>query len=488
MRFFLSLPLLVLATLAFTASALAQQLDTSIGDAPFFPDRTPLALTDAAPEGFDLFIPDDVTQALFNPARAHTLDEGFVYGTLGPSSQNNRVSATALTGGTGTRWLVVLDNAVNQLDNTQSFLDASFPDSEDERFSRNESVRTILRSSGRVVALGGRDGAGWSIGVFGGYAQLADDSEAFVERLDRFENFESRATDLRERDISTRTFGVGLEAGLSRPGWDLFGSVGYQGLRYEQGDSELSRNESREEANAPFSELLSESRDARSDGTANAVSVEGQAVIRLAPAHALFVHAEGLYGRSTTDAEASLVRRVNNELDVSDTASFDEETRTVQTTAVRVGYVFERQGEVTSVFAGVSAHARFDTKGPTRFSSATIVGSETAFLSAIDRDQTVLGLTLPLYVMLPQRTPVQVFAGGTLRYTYLREGEDRTISNTPTSFIFEESERDTSQLASSNSFALGARATVLDDFRAQVAFNGSLSGYNAWTVSLGYHF
>lgn len=512
-----------------TGTARAQSL-SDLATAPLLPNRGALALSAQTPTAFLPYLPDEETRAFVNPARAARFEGGLAYGTLGPSSRytqgypveapfaytpltaspGNHVTASVLTRGRAVRWLIVLDQRLNG---------DEFSDRSDRESSLNvqpnvtDQTREALEAATnvRVAAIGRTRQGGWSVGLFGGYRTSQHDETRAERTSTSYQNYGVSFASEEERTAASLTsrasFAAGVEFGRYEAGWEVFGSIGYQGGQAETSArafaSSTSRNE--DDQTPPYIRITESESRAESQATddATALSAEVYAAVRLQPAHTLFARYIGVYGGGASSSSATLLSHLfTTEGFGDDLTTLQDETiandtdipdgdLTGGTTALSLGYAYEADWREVHAFAGAELFGY-----RVAYDLANVLA-----LAGIDRrthlsrrDQTRLGggLRFPLYVTYPRRTPLRAFVGGVLEYEYERTETDDTVVQTrlyPAPQTLEDRwERLRERFVSETAFVFGAQLRLKHGLRAQAAFNGSLAAPAAWTVSLGYRF
>ena len=277
-----------LVTLALSVAALAAAAEAQSPAPlvePFRPNRTPLAATAEVPGGFELFVADPVSQALFNPARLGLSTRRgrrgrqgeppagrFVYGTVRPSAAvpapavdpwatpaaypfpntgavfvpsrrtlytPNAVAVAAAFGSDALRWVVTAEH--------QALLDRHDRDraldiQEDAPSFRSEDSGTedldYHEARARVAAVGRAGAVGYSVGVFGGYRFAHREVSSFsLSREDRYPEMPLPEYSRSERERTTEqegfdeAFGVGAEFGVASKRLDLVGTLSFQRRR-----------------------------------------------------------------------------------------------------------------------------------------------------------------------------------------------------------------------------------------------------------------
>ena len=273
-----------LAVLALAAAPVLAQTTAPLIE-PITPNRTPLAATAEMAPGFELFVGDAASQALFNPARLGLATDrrsrgkrggdaparNFIYGTVRPSSylstgvrgivdvpfpngpifvdpfpqrgavytvvDPSAVSVAAAVGNDALRWVVVAEHRASATYTTgdQTGLTSFENESQDvliRSSSDGEGDREYHEASGRVVAVGRAGQAGYSVGVFGGYRLARQDQSfsLFEQRQTVQPSFSSTEQITRARSYGGRdeAFGVGAEFGVASRGLDLTGAFSFQ--------------------------------------------------------------------------------------------------------------------------------------------------------------------------------------------------------------------------------------------------------------------
>ena len=276
--------LLSLAVLALTAAPALAQTAAPLID-PITPNRAPLAATAEMAPGFELFVGDAASQALFNPARLGLATgrrsrgqrggdapaRNFIYGTVRPSSylstgvrglvdvpfpngpifvdpfpqrgavytvvNPSAVSVAAAVGNDALRWVVMAEHRASATYTSGDQTGQTSFDNEDQdllirRSSDEENDREYHEANGRVVAVGRAGQTGYSVGVFGGYRLTRQDQtfSSFEQQQEVQPRFSSTQQTTRSLGYGSRdeSFAVGAEFGVASRGLDLTGAFSFQ--------------------------------------------------------------------------------------------------------------------------------------------------------------------------------------------------------------------------------------------------------------------
>ena len=506
---------LALGLLLLPVPALAQFEVSSIAD-PIRPERAPLAITEEVPAIFWLGL-DSPASVFVNPARAARSKDRFAYGTIRPDfSTEAPVSFAGLFGRGDRRWLVTAENGVSTVnrDETQTSVDRQDDPNfsllqTSERTSENETVATSTRA--RAVFVSRTDFGGIAFGLYGGYRSAGlrfafdDEREQTVEQTTPVREDRNRDQNQSLQRADADAFGVGAELAFAGRTWDLAAAVSYQQLAAdaEQTASRFNLNETEgvDFDGTPFERLdrYEETSRAAAEGTPRAVDVELVGALRTGRKRDdyLFGSVAGTFGSGTADAASSFEserfsRTLNGgveteTLDQTSEARDAEADLETRATHVSVGYVYAQRHRGLTILAAINPLGGFR-----HTESLALDGSARAGLTRRDRDETVLALTLPLYVRFDVTKRLDAFGGGAYTYAYSRlDTESRLVplDTVPADGTEERTTEQTTEIFSSSGLLYaGAVFSFRSGLRAQASLNGTLSEITRWTVSLGYHF
>ncbi|MEO0742595.1 MAG: hypothetical protein AAF089_13500 [Bacteroidota bacterium] len=501
-----------------------------LSSAPLLPNRAPLALGTQTPSSFLPVLPDEEVQAFVNPARAAHLDGGLIYGTLRPpllsqgipvdlytipspviGGTGSQVTASVLTRGRGLRWLIVLDQRLvgdsndTGIDETTTVTDNRV----DQRVTSLDRTSLDAVTTARIAAIGRTRRGGWSVGLFGG-ARIAESTRLETTDISSmtigFTSSTSSSEMLRDDASEGRAFAVGVELGRYEPGWEFYGSMGYQRAANEIGSRSTLFSTSRFEGSQepPFvnvSENESLAESMLSDES-NGVSIEAYAAAKLQAGHTLFTRYVGAYGQvDATSSSLLRTRRFQAEGFTEPFTVTEDETLELVgdlpdgdldggTTVVGVGYAYEATWRDAEAFAGVELFGYRIAEGQTSVFTA-VSANENVQLSRAQQTSTGGGIRLPLYAAFPRRTPLRAFVGGVLDVTYVNRTSEETLTRTRLGEFQTERRRfdaSSERYGTETAFVVGAQLRLKGGLRAQAAFNGNLATPGIWTVSMGYRF
>lgn len=464
------------------------------------------------PNNFLLFSPDTSVQILFNPARAALTGQRFVYANYLPS-KDQTVSIASLFNAMGTTWLLEVSNTLQrQTDdyssNSQSLQKYIYPSSFENTINNDQFSGSYLyhysKTAMKLSLIGGTSGDSYSLGIYG---ILYPYERSIHMNLDDSRIYQSMPYSNRDifrlnqrLDEKNSMYVAGVEYSISGSNSDLIAGIQIQKNRilisqsgdfteeysyyYSSTDNYISTSIGNFSSSAKTNEPIIYKAYGYYHHTADVITSTDHYFIS-----SNVYTSSGKIFMDNTETDKSFSRYYSNppSLQSSSQILFHQEDTHDWGVKVATGYLVSRKLDDIEFLVGLQPQFGYDENKYTSGSTALI--NDHMWSAAVQ---------LPIYLDFTPVNWCSFFGGLNYQYTYSHVRRDITFPLLQHSYNYSTNSsistssgtaQDTySVYSSSSNVYAGVELKHSSGLRLQCAFNGSLSSYSNWNISVGYVF